>query len=292
MQQPDQGALGHSQAEPCPRDADDLLQRHALFDMQFNDQRGDVRTRLDGGRAQRVGSLKRVPALHAPPAVRAAADLDVEAPHEGPHRRHVFLPLLRRAGHRDRPAAVRAGRRGRRRVDLVRPRRLPATPLLPVPHSGTPAGTLAASLRTVPGEGGRLSAAGALRRLELLLQVLAAALPAVPILDQLRLVPFEAFDAPHVPRVPLTPGSLRIAAVARLLARHASCIGTSPPQLHTISSIFSPRPRNRIPHAIRVKEDDDAPAVRRRPTDPARHPIPTPESVPRSVEPIARSTSH
>ena len=67
---------------------------------------------------------------------------------------------------------------------------------------------------------------------------------AAPILDQLRLVSFEAFDAPHVPRVPLTPRSARVVAVV-LLARHTSRIGTRPPHLHTFSWIFSPRPANR-----------------------------------------------
>jgi hypothetical protein len=36
-------------------------------------------------------------ALDAPPALRAVADLDVEAPHNGPHHREVFLILRRDA---------------------------------------------------------------------------------------------------------------------------------------------------------------------------------------------------
>ena len=147
---------------------------------------------------------------------------------------------------RDRAAAVRTARRGRRHVCLVSLRRLPAAPLPSVLRPGSPPGTPAASLRPVLGEGSRLSAAGAPRRLELLLQMLATALPVIPILDQLRLVSFEAFDAPHVPRVPLTSRSARIVAVV-LLARHTSRIGTRPPHLHTISWIFSPRPANRRP---------------------------------------------
>ena len=35
-------------------------------------------------------------ALDAPPALHAVADLDVEAPHNGPHHREVFLILRRR----------------------------------------------------------------------------------------------------------------------------------------------------------------------------------------------------
>ena len=244
VQQSDQAALGHVQSELGPQNAGDFLQRHAQLGVQLDDQRGDVRTQLGGSRAQRVGGLQGVPALHAPLALRAVAHLDVEAPHEGMHRRQVFLVLRRHTVQRDRAAAVRTARRGRRHVCLVSLRRLPAAPLPSVLRPGSPPGTPAASLRPVLGEGSRLSAAGAPRRLELLLQMLATALPVIPILDQLRLVSFEAFDAPHVPRVPLTPRSARIVAVV-LLARHTSRIGTRPPHLHTISWIFSPRPANR-----------------------------------------------
>ena len=73
----------------------------------------------------------------------------------------------------------------------------------------------------------------------------------IPLLDQLRLLSFEAFDAPHVPRVPLTRRSVRIVAVV-LLARHTSRIGTRPPHLHTFSWIFSPRPANRRQMALKM----------------------------------------
>ena len=152
--------------EPSPR--------HAQLGVQLDDQRGDVRTQLGGSRAQRVGGLQGVPALHAPLALRAVAHLDVEAPHEGMHRRQVFL-VLRRGPARPRrrsPDIVGAGH-----VCLVSLRRLPAAPLPSVLRPGSPPGTPAASLRPVLGEGSRLSAAGAPRRLELLLQMLATALP-------------------------------------------------------------------------------------------------------------------
>ena len=217
--------------------------RHAQFGVQFDDQRGHVRTRLDGGRAQRVGSPQGVPALHPPPARRAMTHLDVEAPHQRTHFRQVFLILRRRAGHHDRLAAVRTRRRGRRRVRLVNPRRRPAATLLPILRPGAPAGTPAAALRTALGEGGRLPTPGALRRLELLLQMLVAALPVVPLLDQPRLVSFKTFDA-HVPGVPLPSTAVRIAA-ASLLARHDPRIGTCPPHLHTFIGTFPSRPGNR-----------------------------------------------
>ena len=57
VQQMDQAALGHRQTELRPQNAGDLPQRHAQLGMQLDDQRGDVRTQLRAGRAQRVGSL-------------------------------------------------------------------------------------------------------------------------------------------------------------------------------------------------------------------------------------------
>ena len=70
--------------------------------------------------------------------------------------------------------------------------------------------------------------------------MLAAALPAVPLLDQRRLVPLEVFDAPHVSRIPLNSSVPRITAVA-FLARHTSRIGTCPPYLHTFLWPLSPQ---------------------------------------------------
>ena len=58
----------------------DLRQRHPHPGVQFRDQRGDVRAELRAGRAQRIGGLQRVAALHPPPTLRAAAHLDLEVP--------------------------------------------------------------------------------------------------------------------------------------------------------------------------------------------------------------------
>ena len=107
---------------------------------------------------------------------------------------------------------------------LVDPCRLPAASVLPVRRAASSSRSPAAALPTVLGERCRLPAPRAARRLEFLFQMLAATLPVVPFLDQLRLVSFEAFDA-HVPRVSLTPVFERITAVV-LPPRHAPCIGT------------------------------------------------------------------
>ena len=62
-------------------------------------------------------------ALHTPLTLRAVADLDVKTTHEGAHLGQFFLILRRHAGHFDRAAAVRTGRRDRRPVGLVDLRR-------------------------------------------------------------------------------------------------------------------------------------------------------------------------
>ena len=123
VQQSDQAAFGHVQSEPGPQHAGGLPQRQARLGVQFGGQRGDVRPPLHAGRAERIGGLQGVPALHAPPALRATAHLDVEAAHQGAHVRHVFLILRRHPLHGDGAAAVRARLRGGRRMGLVHPGR-------------------------------------------------------------------------------------------------------------------------------------------------------------------------
>ena len=79
---------------------------------------------------QRVRGLQCMAALDAPPALRAVADLDVEAPHNGPHHREVLLILRRDALHCDRAAAIRTLGRQRCLMDFV-DLRLPPPARLP-----------------------------------------------------------------------------------------------------------------------------------------------------------------
>ena len=118
------------QAEPGLQQVGDLGQRHAAVRVQLDDQRDHTGAELCAGRPQRVGGLQGVAALDTPPTLRAVADLEVEAAHPRARRGKVFLILRRRAGHFDRAAAVRTGRRCRRRKGLVDPRRTRAAPLL------------------------------------------------------------------------------------------------------------------------------------------------------------------
>ena len=83
-------------------------------------------------RPQRTGGLQRVAALNPSPTLRAVADVDVDAAHEGTHHREVFLVQRRHPGHLDRAAAVRTRGRCRRRVVLVDLRRARTARLPPV----------------------------------------------------------------------------------------------------------------------------------------------------------------
>ena len=64
VQQVDQAAGRHNQAERGPQKTGDLPERHAQLGVQLDDQRDDAGAQLRAGRAQRVGSLQRMAALH------------------------------------------------------------------------------------------------------------------------------------------------------------------------------------------------------------------------------------
>ena len=175
MQQMLEAPRRHLQAEAGLQQVGDLDQRQAAVRVQLDDQRDHTGAELCAGRPQRVGGLQGVPALDPPPTRRAVADLDVEAAHHWAHRGKVFLILCRRAGHFDRAAAVRTGRRGRRRQGLVDPRRTRAAPLPAIARTGPPSGTAAATLRPVLGERRGLPASRPALGPQLLFQVLVLA---------------------------------------------------------------------------------------------------------------------
>ena len=242
VQQMDKAARRHLQTELGLQMRGDLRQRHPHPGVQFRDQRGDVRAELRAGRAQRIGGLQRVAALHPPPTLRALANLNLEVPHDRFDLRQVLLVLRRHGGHLDLAAAVRTRRRNRRRMRLVNPCRPPPAAMRAVVGAGTSSGTPAPSLWPVLGEGGRLPLAAAPGRGELLLQVITVTLPVIPLLDQLRVLLFELLDA-RVPRIPFTLRPVRTAAPA-VHQNHVLLIGTRTPILHPNPADFSPRPLN------------------------------------------------
>ena len=153
-----EAARRHVDAELRPQQVGDLRQRHTHLGVQLDDQGDDAGAELHAGGAQRVGGLQRVAALHTPLTLRAVADLDIKTTHEGAHLGQFFLILRRHAGHFDRAAAVRTGRRDRRPVGLVDLRRGAAAAPPAIGCAGSPAGTPAAPLPPVLSEGGGLAA--------------------------------------------------------------------------------------------------------------------------------------
>jgi len=87
--------------------------------MQYGRQREGLGPDLRGRRAQRVGGLQRMAALHAEPARTALSHVDVELADDRPHRREVFLELYRHAAPTHGAATTGALRRQRRPEPLV-----------------------------------------------------------------------------------------------------------------------------------------------------------------------------
>ena len=188
------------QAEGGPQQVRDLRQRHPQLRVQFNHQRDNLGTELHAGRAQRIGGLQHVAALHPPLALRAVADLDVEAPHDRAHHGQLFLILRRHAGHVDRAAAVRTFHRNRRRVGFVDPRRARTAAVAAVRRTGPPSGTPAATLRPVLGERRGLAATRPACLVQLPLQVLDLLLQAVIFSLQAAVLALQALGVALPPR--------------------------------------------------------------------------------------------
>ena len=193
MQHVGETARRDLQAERGPQQVRHLRQRHPQLRVQLDDQRNDPGTELHARRAQRVGGLQNVAALHPPLTLRAVADLDVEAPNHRAHDGQFFLILRRHARHLDRAAAVRTRRRCRRRVVLVDLGRARTARLPPVGRAGPPAGMPAAPLGSVLGEGGRLPESGSACGRQLLLEVIGLSLQAVVLTPQAFVAALQAF---------------------------------------------------------------------------------------------------
>ena len=169
------------QPEPVLQQCCDLLQRHAHVFVQQDRKRHGARTELYACRAQGVGGLQRVPALHAAPACDAAPDLNVEPPHDWLDDGQVFLVLGRDASGLNRPTTARARHGKRRGIRLIHPRRNRSPAATSIGGTCPPARSPAATLRAVLRKRGGLSKARASRRVELLLETLASALPSIAI---------------------------------------------------------------------------------------------------------------
>ena len=169
------------QPEPVLQQCCDLLQRHAHVFVQQDRKRHGARSELYACRAQGVGGLQRMPALHAVPACDAAPDLNVEPPHDWLDDGQVFLVLGRDASGLNRPTTARARHGKRRGIRLIHPRRNRSPAATSIGGTCPPARSPAATLRAVLRKRGGLSKARAPRRVELLLETLASSLPSIAI---------------------------------------------------------------------------------------------------------------
>ena len=78
-----------------------------------------LRPQVHGRRAERIGGLQGMAAVHPAPALRALSNVDVKATHARSLHGELFLELGRAADAAHRPVTVRARGRQRRRVGLV-----------------------------------------------------------------------------------------------------------------------------------------------------------------------------
>ena len=235
MQHVGEAARRDLQPEVGSQQVSDLRQRHSHLRVQLDDQRDHAGTKLHARRAEGVGRLQLMAALHPTPTPQAVPDLDVEATHDGAHHGQVFLILRRHPGHFHRAAAVRARRGNRRRVGLVDPFRGRATALTAVLRAGPPAGLPAATLRPALGKRRGLAAPRAAALGQLLLQVLDLLLQALVLPLQPVVLPLQALAVALTPRQlalePFDFGVLLLNLMRRPLSfcgRHANSYARSP----------------------------------------------------------------
>ena len=235
------------QPEPVLQQCCDLLQRHAHVFVQQDRKRHGARTELYACRAQGVGGLQPVPALHAVPACDAAPDLNVEPPHDWLDNGQVFLVLGRDASGLNRPTTARARHGKRRGIRLIHPRRNRSPAATSIGGTCPPARSPAATLRAVLRKRGGLSKARAPRRVELLLETLASSLPSIAIACRAGQL---LTQAGNLILVALDQLVAFVARRSRALVDHA-CVMSYPRKLYKPNSLDllpSPAKRRRAAH--------------------------------------------
>src|SRR5262249_30377493 len=145
--------------------------------VQLDDRGLGVRPQLGRGRAQGVGSLQRVAALHAAVTRAAVADVDIELPVDWSSG-DLDLVLVGDVTFLDRPTTVGTNVGQQRLVDLVGlPRRRQAMALAAVVGSGLAAGPHGRGLRRLLGERSGLTLPSAAGFVQVLLEAFDLRLP-------------------------------------------------------------------------------------------------------------------
>lgn len=170
-----QAAARDGEAEAIAEQGCDPAEGEAALFVEDHGEGDGLRAQLHGGRAERIGGLQRMTALHAPPTVPALADRDPKLVDDGALHGQVFLVLRHDAALRHRAAAVRTVR-GHRRVvrDIdARGRRTMRVP--PIRETRFAAGPLGLLLRQPARKRRGLTSGSAARHLELFFQPLVLA---------------------------------------------------------------------------------------------------------------------
>lgn len=214
-----QPAARDRQAEAVAQQRRDLAGGEAEPLVEEHGDGHRLRPQLCRRRAQRIGGLQGMPALHAAPALRALANVDVKATHAGPLHGELFLVLGRDADPPDGPLTVRARRRQRRGVRLVDVRRPTATGGPAIGRTRFAARTVWMRASGATRERGRLAVDGAARGLEVVFQFLVLAPQALA----LRFRPTQVVPQPLDFASLLVDDLLRVGRCRRLVVlRHTA----------------------------------------------------------------------
>ena len=175
MHRVDQSAARDPQTEAVAQQRRDLAVGQPEPFIQEDGQGDGVRPELHGSRAERIGGLQRMPALHAAPTLRALPDVDREAAHDRPLGRQLLVILRRHADPLHRRGAVRTRGGQRRRVGLVDVRRGATLATRAIGGAGLPARPLRRRDAGASRERRRLPIHGPARRFEFVFQLLVLA---------------------------------------------------------------------------------------------------------------------
>ena len=168
----DEPAGGDVQTKAVAKQGADFGQGQPELRMQHGGERHRLRPELRRGRAQGIGRLQAMSALHATPARAATANLDGERAHDRTHDGKIFLILLGDAEAAQRSLTLRAGRRQVGVIAFVNMRGDGAMGFAPIRSARPPAGTSWRSRRGAARERGRLAIHLAPRVIELIFEVL------------------------------------------------------------------------------------------------------------------------
>jgi hypothetical protein len=186
----DEAAGRDAQAEALAEQRRDLAQRQPELLIEHDGEDDRFRTELRRGRTQGIRRLQRLATLHAPSAPPAAADRNVERPHDRSDHREIFLILRRMTHQAERPAAVWTLDRQRRLVSLVDVRGNGPVSLAAIRGAGLASGSARSPAQRAARKGSRLTMNRASGRFKFVLE--AVDLPAKLIAFLTQPVPFAA----------------------------------------------------------------------------------------------------